>query len=120
MINFKQNLKLCFLKYLYVSLVFFSNIFQVFFKISFKLPLNIILSIRLLCCRKRFVDLCEGRVPRGFMTLMKDISLAKTGAQGEYLYNKVQNIVYDDVFSQCMFYPKVSFPTRIILNCQFF
>lgn len=41
------------------------------------------------------------------MTLMKDISLAKTNAQGEYLYNKVQDIAYDEVFSKYMFYPKV-------------
>lgn len=34
------------------------------------------------------------------MTLMKDISLANCGAKGEYLYNKVQDIVWDDVFSK--------------------
>lgn len=39
---------------------------------------------------------------------MKDISLAKTNAQGEYLYNKVQEIAHDEVFSKYMFYPKVS------------
>lgn len=41
------------------------------------------------------------------MTLMKDVSLAKTNAQGEYLYNKVQDIAYDDIFSKYMFYPEV-------------
>lgn len=42
------------------------------------------------------------------MTLMKDVSLAKTNAAGEYLYNKLQDIAYDDIFSQYMFYPDVS------------
>lgn len=42
------------------------------------------------------------------MTLMKDITLAKTNAKGEFLYNKIQNIAYDEVFSQYMFYPPVS------------
>lgn len=41
------------------------------------------------------------------MTMMKDISLAKTNATGEFLYNKVQDIAYDEVFSQYMFYPDV-------------
>lgn len=31
---------------------------------------------------------------------MKDVSLAKTDAKGEYLYNKVQDIAWDEVFSQ--------------------
>ncbi|KAI5716080.1 hypothetical protein M8J76_000656 [Diaphorina citri] len=48
-------------------------------------------------CRDRFVALCEGRVDKGPMTMMKDISLAKTGAKGEYLYNKVQELVYDEL-----------------------
>lgn len=58
-------------------------------------------------CRQRFIDICDGKVQVGFMTLMKDISLAKTSARGEYLYNKVQHIAYDDVLSQYMFYPQV-------------
>lgn len=39
---------------------------------------------------------------------MKDVSLAKTGAKGEFLYNKVQDIVHDDVFARYMFCPEVS------------
>lgn len=42
------------------------------------------------------------------MTLMKDISLAKTNAKGEYLYNKVQDIVWDDVLSKYITSPQVS------------
>lgn len=57
-----------------------------------------------LCC-KRFVDLCEGRVPKANMTLMKDISLAKLGAKGEFLYNKAQDILFDDVFEKYILHP---------------
>lgn len=56
-------------------------------------------------CIQRFIDICNGKVSRGNMTLMKDVSLAKTNAAGEYLYNKLQDIAYDDIFSQYMFYP---------------
>ncbi|KAE8745082.1 hypothetical protein FOCC_FOCC008258 [Frankliniella occidentalis] len=58
-------------------------------------------------CRKRFVDICEGKVDRGLMTLMKDVSLSKTGAKGEYLFNKVQDIVWEDVFSKYILHPKL-------------
>lgn len=58
------------------------------------------------CCQ-RFVDICEGHVPRGQMTLMKDISLEKTNASGQYLYYKVQDIAWDDVFSKYILHPKV-------------
>ncbi|XP_066991597.2 phytanoyl-CoA dioxygenase, peroxisomal-like isoform X1 [Anabrus simplex] len=51
-------------------------------------------------CRERFVDICEGRFPKGEMTLMKDISLLKLGVSGEFLYNKLQDIVWDDVLSK--------------------
>lgn len=54
------------------------------------------------------------------MTLMKDISLAKTNAQGEYLYNKVQDIAYDEVFSKYMFYPKVRIFIQFFLIVNFF
>lgn len=47
--------------------------------------------------RDRFLDFCEGRVDRGHKILMKDISLAKLGAKGEMLYNKLQDFVYDEV-----------------------
>lgn len=56
---------------------------------------------------ERFVDLCEGRVPKGSITLMKDISLMKKGASGQFLYNKAQEILYDDVFEKYFFCDKV-------------
>lgn len=55
----------------------------------------------------RFIDYCEGRIPKGNITLMKDISLAKKGATGQYLYNKAQDILYDDVFERYFFHQKL-------------
>jgi len=57
---------------------------------------------------QRFEDVCDGHVPRGQMTLMKEISLAKTTAAGQYLYYKLQDIVWDDVMSMYILHPKVS------------
>jgi len=58
------------------------------------------------CCQ-RFDDVCEGRVPRGSMTMMKEMSLAKTNAAGQYLYYKLQDIVWDDVMSNYFLHPKI-------------
>ncbi|KAJ1531825.1 hypothetical protein ONE63_000478 [Megalurothrips usitatus] len=58
-------------------------------------------------CRKHFIDLCEGKFDKGLMTLMKDVSLAKTNAKGEFLYNKVQDFVWDDVFSTYIVLPEL-------------
>lgn len=58
-------------------------------------------------CSSRFSDLCEGRVEKGFVLLMKDISLKKKGAKGEYLYNKAQDLLFDDVFERYFFCPKL-------------
>ncbi|KAF4522302.1 hypothetical protein B566_EDAN011012 [Ephemera danica] len=51
-------------------------------------------------CSERFKALCEGRAERGYITMMKDLSLMKKGATGEYLYNKLQDIAFDDVLSK--------------------
>lgn len=58
---------------------------------------------------QRFVDYCDGVIPRGMTTLMKDISLAKKGAKGVYLYNKIQDILFDDVFEKYFLHPQVSY-----------
>lgn len=50
--------------------------------------------------RQHFRDLCEGRADKLNMTMMKDVSLKDTGAKGEFVYYKVQDIVWDDVFSK--------------------
>ena len=58
--------------------------------------------------RERFLALCDRRVPWGGITMMKDISLAKTGVTGERLYNKAQDFVYDEVLFQYCLLPQVS------------
>jgi len=51
---------------------------------------------------QRFRDLCDGKVGKGQMSLVKDLSLAKAGATGEHLYNKVQDFMWDDtLFGYC-------------------
>lgn len=62
---------------------------------------------------QRFVDICDGKIDKGNMTLMKDISLSKTNAKGEFLYNKIQHISFDEVFSEYMFFP----PLLDIIEC---
>src|SRR5438874_621351 len=46
---------------------------------------------------QRFRDICDGKVDKGRLTLMKDLSLMKTGATGERLYNKLQDFMWDEV-----------------------
>ncbi|KAK9504405.1 hypothetical protein O3M35_010744 [Rhynocoris fuscipes] len=58
-------------------------------------------------CSRRFADYCNGVIPKGGITMMKDISLMKKGAQGEFLYNKLQDILYDSVFEKYFFHPKL-------------
>ncbi|KAJ4439554.1 hypothetical protein ANN_07678, partial [Periplaneta americana] len=57
--------------------------------------------------RQRFVDVCEGRIPKGNMTLMKDVSLKNTGVKGELLYYKLQDFVWDEVLCKFILHPKV-------------
>ncbi|KRT82864.1 hypothetical protein AMK59_4125, partial [Oryctes borbonicus] len=47
--------------------------------------------------RKHFIDICQGKTNAGNLTIMKDFSLMKTGAKGEFLINKIQDFLYDDV-----------------------
>ncbi|CAH0550786.1 unnamed protein product, partial [Brassicogethes aeneus] len=47
--------------------------------------------------RERFLDICNKRVDPGAMTVMKDPSLKNKGVQGEYLINKIQDFLYDDI-----------------------
>lgn len=49
-------------------------------------------------CHQRFVDVCNQKVNHGVMLIMKDQSLKhNSDVQGEYLINKVQDWLYDDV-----------------------
>ncbi|NP_001280355.1 uncharacterized protein LOC100165994 [Acyrthosiphon pisum] len=58
------------------------------------------------CCN-RFMDLCHGRVPRNQITMMKDISRMKVGNQGEYLFGKAQDILWDEEFYEYARFPKM-------------
>lgn len=44
-------------------------------------------------CRQRFIDICNGTVDSSVMTVMKDPSLKKKNAKGEFLVNKVSAIL---------------------------
>lgn len=57
--------------------------------------------------RQRFIDLCEKKVPWGSLTMMKDVSIAKSGGTGEKLFYKVQDFLYDDILFQYCQHPKV-------------
>jgi phytanoyl-CoA hydroxylase len=56
---------------------------------------------------QRFRDICEGRADPGRISMMKDISLMKSGATGERLYNKLQDFMWDDVFFKYIASPEV-------------
>ncbi|KAI4467285.1 phytanoyl-coa alpha-hydroxylase [Holotrichia oblita] len=47
--------------------------------------------------QQHFLDICNGRVKGGHTTTMKDLSLMQTGAKGEFLINKIQDFLYDDI-----------------------
>ncbi|KAJ8952607.1 hypothetical protein NQ318_004154 [Aromia moschata] len=48
---------------------------------------------------QRFVDFCNGKViDINVVTVMKDPSLKDKGVHGEYVINKIQDFLYDDVF----------------------
>ena len=57
--------------------------------------------------RQRFLDLCDRRIEKNGITLMKDISLMKLGATGEKLYYKAQDFLYEDVLFQYCQHPEV-------------
>jgi len=58
-------------------------------------------------CRSHFVDVCNGRSPAGGMFLMKEPTLRKAGAAGEHLIYKIQDLLYDEVFSIYTTLPKL-------------
>lgn len=59
-------------------------------------------------CHQRFLDIVEGRIPKGGMTVMRDISLKDTaGLSRERIVNKVQDLVWDDVFAKYIGHPKL-------------
>lgn len=68
---------------------------------------NLVEPALLDACRERFLALCDRRVPWNGITMMRDITLAKTGATGERLFNKAQDFVYDEVLFQYCLHPVV-------------
>lgn len=51
---------------------------------------NLVPHHKLDACQRHFVDICDGKVDTGMMTIMKDGSLKKrSDVKGEYLINKV-------------------------------
>lgn len=58
-------------------------------------------------CHLHFIDLCKHKISPGNMWLMKELSQIKTGATGEHLYYKVQELFYDDIFWKYCAYPKL-------------
>lgn len=56
---------------------------------------------------QRFRDICDGKVDKGRITLMKDLSLMKTGATGERLYNKIQDFMWDEELYEFISYSEV-------------
>ncbi|XP_060880494.1 phytanoyl-CoA dioxygenase, peroxisomal-like [Metopolophium dirhodum] len=60
--------------------------------------------------KQRFIDICEGKVNRGGITVMKDISSVKINREAiskERIVNKIQDIVWDDVFEQYFLHPEL-------------
>ena len=55
------------------------------------------------CFRKRFQDVCTGKVETFGMTIMKDIAIAKSEfADGERAITKIQDFTLDDeLFKYC-------------------
>ncbi|XP_050554404.1 probable phytanoyl-CoA dioxygenase [Spodoptera frugiperda] len=49
--------------------------------------------------RQRFTDVCEGRVEKGRVTVVKDRALCKNQAKAEDFINKIQELLYDEVYS---------------------
>lgn len=75
-----------------------------------KLPTNTYHFIFTLFNRQRFSDICEDRINRGGITVMKDVSLAKRNQETiskEYSIYKIQDILWDDVFEQYFLHPTV-------------
>jgi len=60
--------------------------------------------------RQRFIDICENKINRGGITVMKDISSVKKNQEvisNERIVNKIQDILWDDVFEQYFLHPQV-------------
>ncbi|GBP32313.1 Phytanoyl-CoA dioxygenase, peroxisomal [Eumeta japonica] len=52
----------------------------------------------LYACKQRFIQISKGLIDRGFITITKN-PFSKPGLTGEDAINKIQELLYDDVFS---------------------
>lgn len=62
-------------------------------------------------CRNRFIERSEAETNHrqaGYEAIVKDKALVKKNVTGEYSCTKIQNVSYDKVFSEYMFYSEVS------------
>ncbi|VVC34361.1 Phytanoyl-CoA dioxygenase [Cinara cedri] len=61
--------------------------------------------------KQRFVDICDGKVSRGGITVMRDISsIVEKGREfvsKEQIVNKIQDILWDEVFERYFLHPKL-------------
>lgn len=57
--------------------------------------------------KQRFVQICKGLVDRGQIRFIKEPSLVAAGVKGEDAVNKIQDILFDDVFSQYIEDPRL-------------
>lgn len=57
--------------------------------------------------RKRFLDICDGKVPKDRMIVMKDISLLNSNLSGEAVTYKVQDFTQDPVLFEYCRHPSI-------------
>jgi len=59
-------------------------------------------------CRERFLDIVDGKVAKGGITMMRDVSLKDSvGISNERRVNKIQDFVWDEELSKFVTFPQV-------------
>lgn len=59
-------------------------------------------------CHQRFLDIIDGDVDKGSMTMMKDISLRhNANISNERIVNKLQDFLWDDVLAEYAMFPEI-------------
>jgi len=59
-------------------------------------------------CAQRFLDLVDGKVAKGGITMMRDVSLKDyTGISNERIFNKVQDFLWDEELSKHCLHPEI-------------
>lgn len=56
------------------------------------------------------MDICNGKVNQGGITVMKDVSAVNTNQETvskEQIINKIQDILWDNIFEQYFLHPEV-------------